>query len=550
MPPVPARDFFAAIWGEQAGVAELTVIDPGGIKSFPFEYPASLDSFVIACAKHSGKTNVYFGVTIRKPGTKIGHGKRGKAVDAQAATCAWADIDFKTTPKEKVREAIKTFPVPPSIVVMTGGGVHVYWFFRESIPASDLKIVYDINNAVAVHFGGDRQCKDMARVLRVPTTLNVKYSPPVPCEVTLWHPERKYNPSDFDFLPREAEPPPRVPDAPDDGRSVALPTDVRDKIAGLLKDIWIDGWKHKMALYLAGVFAHAGINEASAKQVVQMVSDANDGDTPKRLKDVEDTYKGFADGKKIAGAPCLEKMIREEFPAVIQKQAEAIFNEALKLVKKASSSSKSNFEIEKLIKFDSRPARWRVVIRMADGEVCNVDSETKEFQRFSSFEVAALEQTNRIIECKQAKWKKMLTAALVHIEIVEAPEEANQFGALGVVLDEFLDDKHESPDVGLLKAVAGYDENEVYFRIRALEGAIRERGIRFDNNALCQLLNQRGFKSATKRVNGVVTRLWKMNLSENGNGHVTPVTPVTAKPTEIQPNLPGLPPEQGSTYDF
>ena len=40
-----------------------------------------------------------------------------------------------------------------------------------------------------------------ARVLRVPGTMNVKSSTPKPVLVEVFEPDRRYNPSDFDWLP-------------------------------------------------------------------------------------------------------------------------------------------------------------------------------------------------------------------------------------------------------------------------------------------------------------------------------------------------------------
>lgn len=549
MPPVPARDFLAQIWGEQAGVAELTVIDPGGIKSFAFEYPASLDSLIAAAKNHSGKTNVYFGVTVRKPGTKIGHGKRGKAVDAQAATCAWSDIDFKTVDKEKVRALIKSFPVPPSIVVMTGGGVHVYWFFRELVPAADLKTVYEINDALGLYFGGDRQCKDMARVLRIPNTMNVKYDPPVPCEVTLWHPERRYNPSDFDFLPREKVEPEAAAPREEEERSASmseLPADATEKIKKLLAEIWIEGWKHKLAFYVAGVFAHAGLSEASAKDVIRGASDANQGDTEKRLKDVEDTYRNFAESKRVAGAPALEKMIREEFPAVINDRAMKIYDEVLKQVRKHSpkKSGRCNFAIDKIVKFDSRPAIYRVYLRI-EGAAINVDvSSTKEFLSFRLFREHAYEQTSQLLVAKQDKWEKMVAPTTV--EIRPAPEEASPTGAMNSALEEFLEERTEDADPGLLRACPGYDEGEMYFRTEAFMASMKRVGIVLPPNQVANFLRGMNWTSTMKRFGPKNVRVWRKEIA-NGNGH----KPEPPKPSQL--SLPLVEPQKDAgneAYEF
>ena len=61
------------------------------------------------------------------------------------------------------------------------------------------------------HFGGDPQAAEPARILRVPGTLNYKYSPARSVTVALFDQDRRYNPSDFDeWLPAVATPQPNA----------------------------------------------------------------------------------------------------------------------------------------------------------------------------------------------------------------------------------------------------------------------------------------------------------------------------------------------------
>lgn len=71
----------------------------------------------------------------------------------------------------------------PTMMVMTGGGIHVYWVMMTPLDVPEwLELAYALANAIQQHgLKCDRQCTiDAARVLRVPGTRNFKYDPPAP----------------------------------------------------------------------------------------------------------------------------------------------------------------------------------------------------------------------------------------------------------------------------------------------------------------------------------------------------------------------------------
>ena len=72
-------------------------------------------------------------------------------------------------------------PLPASLVVATGGGLHCYWLFHEAEAATP-EAVARIEAALrrlADHIGGDPQCAECARLMRVPGTTNYKREVPV-----------------------------------------------------------------------------------------------------------------------------------------------------------------------------------------------------------------------------------------------------------------------------------------------------------------------------------------------------------------------------------
>jgi hypothetical protein len=128
------------------------------------------------CEKYK-KKNLYFGVATRD-------GKGGCKENIVNIPCVWCDLDFKTTPREIAAQNLKEFPFKPSIIVKSGGGIHLYWFLKEPAEKSDISAVEDVNRRIVDKLGGDDNACDASRVLRIPGTKNRKYNPAPLCEVT------------------------------------------------------------------------------------------------------------------------------------------------------------------------------------------------------------------------------------------------------------------------------------------------------------------------------------------------------------------------------
>lgn len=115
---------------------------------------------------------VYFGVLPRDSTNN------GRKANISQAAWIWADIDYKETPRDKAEKALEK--CPPDIRIKSGGGLHVYWKLDRVISLADAG-VKKFETALAkrvASIGGDPSGKDVSRLLRVPGTLNRKYSPP------------------------------------------------------------------------------------------------------------------------------------------------------------------------------------------------------------------------------------------------------------------------------------------------------------------------------------------------------------------------------------
>ncbi len=123
----------------------------------------------------------------------------------------FADIDFATEkgsdkaypPDEKIARAIlDEFSLKPTLVVHSGNGLHVYWFADKPFVIgneSDRKqiktILAGFGDRLSAQFKAHGfeidKVSDIARLFRVPGSLNHKAKPPRPVQVISWAPKNR-----------------------------------------------------------------------------------------------------------------------------------------------------------------------------------------------------------------------------------------------------------------------------------------------------------------------------------------------------------------------
>jgi hypothetical protein len=97
-------------------------------------------------------------------------------------------------------KAVRSFPLPPSIVVESGWGVHLYWLLKSITEVDDPQRIEKILSSLSDYF----QCKRpiaIDSVLRLPDTFNPKHQPSVvQCTVKYLNGEFRYDLEDFEHL--------------------------------------------------------------------------------------------------------------------------------------------------------------------------------------------------------------------------------------------------------------------------------------------------------------------------------------------------------------
>lgn len=143
------------------------------------------------------KANVYARIT---PLNKPPETGRGTERQALGSSCLYLDFDTYRNQIEGLR-ALEAFDKPPTLIVSSGNGLHAYWLLDRLYTDQD-EIKSRNKHLALFSFGGKDEgadsCYDLARVLRVPETYNVKGVDPLECAIVAYEPSRVYKLAAFD----------------------------------------------------------------------------------------------------------------------------------------------------------------------------------------------------------------------------------------------------------------------------------------------------------------------------------------------------------------
>jgi len=200
---------------------------PDGSVAHLFGLPSKLCAWEASASTFSSRAtvmddegdDVYVGVSLRRAG--LGKVSRGSAADCTHALGVGIDIDVGTdghggakkrfpTVQEAMDCAASAVALPPTIIVHSGGGLHLWWLYREPFDLADqadrnlaANVAREWNLRIcaqALAAGGYSvdSTFDLARVLRVPGTRNRKL-PDHPRLVKILEHDtaRRYDPTDL-----------------------------------------------------------------------------------------------------------------------------------------------------------------------------------------------------------------------------------------------------------------------------------------------------------------------------------------------------------------
>ena len=113
---------------------------------------------------------MYFGVNARTD--------RASTEDAvKTVRVFYADVDAPSrVPGSAGKNPTEGTVPPPTVVVDSGHGQHLYWVLREPVEVTpeNRPLLKAVNRGLALAVGGDPVCCDLARILRLPSFTNWK----------------------------------------------------------------------------------------------------------------------------------------------------------------------------------------------------------------------------------------------------------------------------------------------------------------------------------------------------------------------------------------
>lgn len=209
---VTPRQFLRRLFGNlDRGHLTLFSIDPTTSERFTEWFAHDdLDAMADRAVEVGQTRDTWFGLAPRIG--QLPQGRRGGSLDCIGITCLWVDIDIAgpnhadiagvLPTLEQARAMVVSFPLQPSITIATGGGYHAYWPLDELIEQPDAQVLLDRWAATWSAHAIERKAHvdnvfDVARVLRMPGTLNHKNDELTPTVNIVKFDERAFSYSDI-----------------------------------------------------------------------------------------------------------------------------------------------------------------------------------------------------------------------------------------------------------------------------------------------------------------------------------------------------------------
>ena len=196
--PESAVEFLVAV--TPAGInGTVVAIDPAarlghGIEAQGYVGGASMNDVQAFLDGRSDKNLYWTPNALKQPLNK-------KAKKEDFHRIRWIHLD-KDDPSPGSLAAIRSYGVPPTLIVASGGGYNAYWSLAEPVPAERAVQIEVVNKRVIADLApNDKGTQDISRILRLPFTMNwptaskIKKNPdrqPVKATIVEYHPDRVY----------------------------------------------------------------------------------------------------------------------------------------------------------------------------------------------------------------------------------------------------------------------------------------------------------------------------------------------------------------------
>ncbi len=443
--------------------------------------------------------------------SRAAHGPPRRCSSAEVAgiPAFWADLDLKSDAHKKalpsnIPDALSVVPAtfPPTIVVSTGNGAHAWWVLKEPFIFEDAderdKVVRLLGrwhtllrlNSAAKGWTYDR-LSDLARVLRIPGTLNHKDpTSPKPVAVHSFT-DRRYNMSDFEQCLDDAA----IPDPDEHSRKARewakkfeggpLTINLNARIPQELLDGWMahdirfrNTWfrqRHDLKdqsqsgydLALADFGAEAGL---TAQQIIDLIVhhraihnqkqrtrlDYFERTIARAAERSESTLPApppVADPPPSDGAPRTTGAVPETVSLKEEPAPAAVPDPlAAKAALCEYISEVLGVRILRIVKITGKEPTYQLVLENAKIELAHVGKLLDQ----NSVRMAIATATNKLIKRVKPKlWDQLAQAMLDALIEQEGGPETQLEGALRMYLEQYLS------DVAFIPAIEGQPSNAI-----------------------------------------------------------------------------------------
>jgi predicted transcriptional regulator len=289
------------------GLIEVREIDKqGNSKPYFFASLEEFKSYTPPLDKH-----VYVGVfsRLKQKGPK----KKGDKEHCLHTWAVWADFDGKGMSLDIAKERIASAGLPePSIFVDSGKGIHSYWLLTRSVEKDKQEVFEGVLKAIVDKAGADPKAAEIARVMRIPGTFNVKDEVQKFCTLLEVHEENRYP---FELFTEILDV--DVTSAPREVQSI---TELETSNMSCIRLIAKGVKKRQRNFALGKITAYLKRQGHSRKEVFEIVQAWNENNDPaKPFNELKDQFNRLWDGPwKFLGChftnPDLERINKELCP--------------------------------------------------------------------------------------------------------------------------------------------------------------------------------------------------------------------------------------------
>ena len=391
---------------------------------------------------------------------------RGYATTTAVMPGLWLDLDIAGAGHEKrglptsqvdAERILSALPLDPTWIVETGGGMHVYWLWREPWTLGDHEErakaaamirgwqQLAIDAATEMGFAVD-STHDLSRVLRPVGTINSKYNVAVRFRQIS---DCRFNQSDFDDWCAEVVPVKGTPEMREIGE---LHEDIQppaEKLMAMmnLAPKFAETWRRERKefpsqseydLSLASMAARANWSDEEITALI--VSHRRQGNEPLKLD--RPSYYSRLLGKAKAGIDADEAQDRLTGRVEMVQSGEVdIEGERDDFLRDVSTLL--GFPIRRIIKFLSDPPQYRLVLE--DGQIHLGGVEV--ILNSTKFRAAIAAVSGTLIgRFNGQRWDPVAQAILQAVEELDLGSDSTAEGLVGEWMSEFLGQHRPSED--------------------------------------------------------------------------------------------------------